>query len=177
MNYKTLLQFIFLMISFQSMGQIKDYYAQIDSSRVHQIAPNFSITTLKSEIINLETLLEEDKTLVLNFWFPACSPCIREFPSLNQLVEAYQGNDKVVFLAISIMEQGVKSIAYHKRLQYQIAIDESREVANAYDIKTYPTNLIVDKNGKIVFYQTGFFEEDNLVEKMTYFINKSLEIE
>lgn len=164
-------------ISLPSKGQMKEYYEQIDSSSINKIAPDFSITTLEGEEINLAALLEEDKILVLNFWFPACSPCIREFPLLNQLVADYQENDKVVFLAISIMESGVKSIAYHKRLHYPIAIDESREIADMYGIKMYPTNLIVDNKGKIIFYQTGFFEEENLTEKMSHTINQALDTE
>ncbi len=42
----------------------------------------------------------EGQLLVINLWYINCGPCIAEMPYLNNLVEAYKGQD-ITFLALS----------------------------------------------------------------------------
>ncbi|MDX2303684.1 MAG: TlpA disulfide reductase family protein [Microscillaceae bacterium] len=145
-----------------------------DSLKIGQNFLDFTIQTLASDTIQLDELIHQKKITVLNFWFAACKPCIREIPELNALVARYQDNPDVVFLAISILPHGVKSVAQNYKFAYQIAVDESQEIAKMYEVSSYPCHIVIDSSGKIVFYKTGLFPEDKLQEGLSIAIEEAL---
>lgn len=95
------------------------------------------------------------KVVVLNFWFINCAPCRMEIPELNKLVEKYTGSD-VVFIAIALdARYDLKEFLKATPFNYHI-IDAGRFVANNYNIKSYPTNVIIDRQGKVKFHTSGY---------------------
>lgn len=97
----------------------------------------------------------QDKVLVINFWFINCAPCRQEIPDLNQLVEDYKENDKVIFIAIGLDEWvDVKEFIKKTPFNYHLLTD-GRDNANGYNVNGYPTNLVVDTEGKIAFQSKG----------------------
>jgi len=95
------------------------------------------------------------KIIVLNFWFIDCAPCRTEIPELNQLVEKY-GDKDVVFIAVALdgsyeIKEFLKTLPY----KYHI-IDNGRSLANIYNMKNYPTNVIIDRQGKVKFHTSGY---------------------
>ncbi|MFD1631184.1 TlpA family protein disulfide reductase [Pseudopedobacter beijingensis] len=96
------------------------------------------------------------KVLVFNFWFIACPPCRQEMPHLNELVEKYKDRDDVLFLGVALDEsyevgQFLKSTPF----AYQ-QLRGGRAISTAFDVKAFPTHLIVDKNGVVQFSAQGF---------------------
>jgi thiol-disulfide isomerase/thioredoxin len=59
--------------------------------------PDFSLKTLDGHDVSLKQF--KGKLLLINIWATWCGPCVKEFPSLQKLVEKFQG--KVVVWAIS----------------------------------------------------------------------------
>jgi len=87
------------------------------------------------------------KVLFINFWFTRCPPCIVEIPYLNQLKEMYAGQD-VEFLSFA-PEQGPEIERFLKRFEFNF-----RHFPGALNYikpfgKSYPKNILVDKNGII----------------------------
>ena len=110
------------------------------------------------------------KVVVLNFWFINCPPCRQEIPQLNELVNSYADNKDVVFIAIALdpkyeLEQFLKLNPY----QYHI-IDNGRYLAAQYGVSLYPTHVVVDKMGKVLFHTSG------LATNTVYWINKSIDL-
>ena len=71
-------------------------------------APPFSVKTLSGDNYSDQSLL--GKTVVINFWFIKCKPCVDEIPKLNKLVKKYTHNKDVVFLSISFdQEKDIRS--------------------------------------------------------------------
>ncbi|RKR85618.1 thiol-disulfide isomerase/thioredoxin [Mucilaginibacter gracilis] len=96
------------------------------------------------------------KVLVINFWFIGCPPCRAEIPDLNKLVEHYKDNKDVVFLAVCLDEKyDIKEFIKTTPFNYHI-IDDGRFVAEKYGVKLYPTNVVVNKDGKVVFSSVSF---------------------
>ena len=115
-------------------------------------ASPFSVRDLENNSFALEEL--RGKTVVLNFWFVQCRPCVQEMPELNELVQEYQ-DKKVVFLAFALngnaeLEQFLKK----KDFNYQI-IPDARVVAEQYSVEGFPTHIIIDKAGKVVYRTMG----------------------
>jgi len=90
------------------------------------------------------------KVVVLEFWATWCSPCIAGLPHFNQLVASL---DPAKFQFISIDDEDTKaiqSLLTKKKMAGWVGIDASGSVYKAYGIKSRPTGVIIDGNGKIV---------------------------
>ena len=95
------------------------------------------------------------KIIVLNFWFINCPPCRREIPELNEMVEQFKGNDKVVFMAVALDDKySIQEFLKTNPFLYSI-VDNGRYLTDRYGVKSYPTHLIVDMEGKVYFHTTG----------------------
>jgi thiol-disulfide isomerase/thioredoxin len=98
---------------------------------------------------------KKEKITVINFWFIACKPCNMEMPELNKLVEKYKGKD-VEFLAIALDEPSqLKSFLKKTDFDYQVLSISQKDVA-PLNITGYPTHLILNREGKLVFKSTGY---------------------
>lgn len=90
------------------------------------------------------------KVVVLEFWATWCSPCVASLPHLNQLVESLDPK-KFQFISIDDEEQkAVETFLTRKKMSGWVGIDTSGRVFARYGIKSRPTTIIVDGNGKIV---------------------------
>lgn len=116
-------------------------------------APHFKTTTIDGKLLDLST----EKILVINFWFMACGPCRKELPDLNKLVAANANRSDVRFVAMSNIDK-IRSLQFIReklQLKYEL-VAEAQSIANAYQIHYYPTNIVIDKTGKIVFVAVGY---------------------
>jgi thiol-disulfide isomerase/thioredoxin len=90
------------------------------------------------------------KVVVLEFWATWCSPCVASLPHLNQLVESL---DPARFQFISVDDEdldAIKTFLTKKKMSGWVGVDTSGGVFAWYGIKSRPTTIIVDGNGKIV---------------------------
>jgi peroxiredoxin len=118
-------------------------------------APSFSVVDVDGVKYDLREL--KGKVVVLNFWFIGCAPCRREVPKLNELVEKYKSKD-VVFLAFEVNANEpakVKAIT-ENWFHYTQIPTKRKEVATAYDVKTYPTSYVIDQSGIIRFGMAAY---------------------
>ncbi|KUG08501.1 TlpA family protein disulfide reductase [Solirubrum puertoriconensis] len=92
------------------------------------------------------------KVVVLNFWFIGCPPCRREIPDLNRLVEQNAQRQDVVFLAVALDEKfAIQKFIKENPFAYA-QIPGARAMAQRYGIRAFPTNVVLDKEGKVVFH-------------------------
>lgn len=95
------------------------------------------------------------KVLVVNFWFINCPPCRQEIPELNELVKSYKDNNKVVFIAVGLDQWvDVKEFIAKVPFNYHLVTD-GRSISDSYGVNGYPTNIVVDTQGKIAFQSKG----------------------
>ena len=128
---------------------------------------HFKTTDINGNKINTKSLA--GKIIVLNFWFINCPPCIMEMPELSNLADIYKTDSSVVFIAVALdkkyeLEEFLKTRSFG----YTI-IDNGRFISDQYHINSYPTNVIVDQNGKVYFHSTG------LSISTVYWLKKSVE--
>jgi thiol-disulfide isomerase/thioredoxin len=96
------------------------------------------------------------KVVVLNFWFINCPPCRREMPELNELVEHYKTEKDVVFIAVALdMRYVIQEFLKTNPFNYNI-IDNGRYIAGKYGINLFPTHVVVDRQGRILFHTSGY---------------------
>ncbi|MEE1944291.1 TlpA disulfide reductase family protein [Pedobacter sp. KR3-3] len=111
------------------------------------------ITDMNGNKFDLKKI--SDKIYVINFWFIDCAPCRDEIPELNELVKQYKDNKDVVFLAIALDDRyTIKQFLKTLPFSYNI-VDDGRYYANKYGVKSYPTHVIIGKDGLIKFSTVG----------------------
>ncbi|MEZ0487363.1 TlpA family protein disulfide reductase [Fibrella aquatica] len=89
------------------------------------------------------------KVLVLNFWYMACAPCIKEFPDLNRIVEEYSKNE-VVFLALTSDKDETKLSNFLKENTFLFhPVLDAKEAISNFCISGFPTTFIISKDGII----------------------------
>ncbi|WP_167343642.1 peroxiredoxin family protein [Pedobacter borealis] len=97
------------------------------------------------------------KVVVLNFWFTKCAPCLEEMPKLNKLVDEYQGKDVEFISFCNDDANTINEFLKTHEFKYRI-LPSSLKLANKYKVAAFPTNIVVDKNGKVSFYEVMYSE-------------------
>lgn len=128
---------------------------------------SFRDRDLEGNLYNLKDL--KGKVVVINFWFINCPPCRMEIPDLNELVAQYAGNDDVVFLGIALddryrLEEFLKIMPF----RYHI-IENGRMLAQNNNVSSFPTHVVLDREGKILFHTDG------LARNTVYWVKKSID--
>lgn len=73
-----------------------------------------------------------------------CTPCKMMQPIMKEIEKEYKNQVRVVF--------------------YDVFTEQGRPYAVKYRIKVIPTQVFLDKDGKVYFQHGGFFPKDQLVE-------------
>ena len=134
----------------------KQEYVQLDlewqQCIVGKPVPFFHANGLNNEEINSEKL--KGKIIVANFWFTSCPPCIAEMPALNRLVSEFKDKG-VVFLAFTFEDKkDLKKFLVNHQLDFKI-IPGAQSVSNLFGVLEYPTNFVLDQNGKVAMAFVG----------------------
>ena len=144
-------------------------YAKIEAfknSLLNQPLKPFHLTDLNNTKWDLKGL--RGKTIIINFWFTACKPCIQEMPHLNKLVAA--NKDSIVFIAPAPEnEVQIKKFLKKYTFDYNI-IPSSIDLITTMNIENFPTHLVVDRDGIIRQVFIGY--ADDIKEKLQVEIDK-----
>ena len=124
-----------------------------DKKDKENIAPDFHLKDMNNVNYSLEKL--RGKIIVMNFWFTGCAPCREEIPVLNDLVSKY-GKKDVVFLGFALDDDMKRLHSYLKEYPFKyVIIPKATKVAENYKIRYYPTQVIINKQGRIVTKLVG----------------------
>jgi len=127
----------------------------------------FNTTDINNKKLNLKD--EKGKIIVLNFWFIDCPPCRMEMPDLNELADFYKQNDSLLFIAVALdktrdLKDFLEGTAFHYKI-----VDDGKSIADWYNIKSFPTHVVIDTEGKVYFNTSG------LTINTVYWLKKSIE--
>jgi thiol-disulfide isomerase/thioredoxin len=107
------------------------------------------------------------KVILLDFWIKNCGPCITSVPNLNALQKKY-GKRSFDILGINSYdsEENIKWFCEQNKPEYKILIN-GKKVAQDYGVFAFPTTVLIDKNGRVV-YAGGFDQSilETLIKKM-----------
>jgi peroxiredoxin len=116
------------------------------------IAPQFTVRTVDGRTIASSEL--RGKVVVLSFWFIGCAACHAIKPKLNEFRSKFSGSDDVVFLAMTAdPKDEVKKYLEKEQFDYLQATDAGA-VMGSFVFRTYPKNIVIDKQGKIAYWRS-----------------------
>lgn len=89
---------------------------------------------------NFNSIINEDRPIVVDFHAVWCGPCKAQAPVLEQVANELGDRIKVI----------------------KIDVDQNNELANRYQIQSVPT-LLVFKNGEVKYRQAGVHSKVQLM--------------
>ncbi|MDN3619997.1 TlpA disulfide reductase family protein [Polaribacter undariae] len=137
--------------------------------KLGELSPKYSVRSIQGNKFKSKDLI--GKVVVLNFWFTTCPPCKKELPHLNKLKEKFKGKD-VVFIAIALDDEYKIDTFLKRNPFYYDIVEDGRWIAEKFDVKSYPSNIIIDQKGSFQFYKIGY--KSDVTASMEYQINKLL---
>lgn len=128
---------------------------------------NFELKDIDNNTLSYDQLKGE-KLTVIDFWATWCKPCNKAIPKLNEIYESYKSQGLEI---IGINCDGPRSVSkvgplsQALNIQYPVLIDLNSEVKSELNILAFPTLIIVDTSGKIVWIHEGFVTGDEEIIK------------
>ena len=134
-------------------------------------APEFSFTTRENQPLSNAAL--RGKVVLLDFWGTWCPPCRESIPTMRELNKKYAEKGFQLVGVSSDNDQAVwQKFIEAQHMDWLEYIDLSGTVQNAFAIDSFPTYVLLDKDGVIRFRKSGF--GDGTGADLEEAINKTL---
>jgi thiol-disulfide isomerase/thioredoxin len=153
---------IVVLVGYKAPGIFDNFKKQ------NQPAPVATIKTISGAEI---TFPIPNQKMIVVFWATWCGPCKIELNRLNDMMAngLIKSNQ---LLAISVQESAetVNAFLNQNPLQFMVALDESGEASNQYNVTGTPTIVFLDDQGKINWATSGL--SPTLEYRVTEFLKK-----
>jgi peroxiredoxin len=131
--------------------------------KLGQTIPDFDIVLPDGTTLNTNSL--RGKVLMLQFTASWCSVCRKEMPHIEREIwEKYKNNPDFLLYGIDLKEDREKVVEFQKQIgiTYPLALDLEGKIFYSFAAQDagVTRNIIVDKNGKIVFMTRLYKEEE-----------------
>ncbi|MGR3173188.1 MAG: TlpA family protein disulfide reductase [Candidatus Scalindua sp.] len=127
-------------------------FAEVETGvDVGQKASPFKLLTVDGKEIELGSFAKDRVTLLV-FGATWCPACRHEIPILKEYYSELK-DDGLNVLGIDIKEsvKKVKSLIEKMQINYPVVLDSNADIARLYKVVGIPLNIILDKNGIIVY--------------------------
>jgi peroxiredoxin len=124
-------------------------------------AIDFTLTDLDGNQVALSDL--RGKNVYINFWTTWCKWCKKEMPDIEKIYQQYKDEDLIV-LAVDVGEDKEKARQYIEDNDYsfRVLLDTDKQVTEAYQIRSIPVSLFIDKEGNIAHKKVGYMTEEEM---------------
>ena len=139
---------------------------------VHAQLPAFSLKSIDGVMVQTDTLNNDGKPFIIDFFATWCKPCNRELSAIAEVYDEWQEETGVKIYAVSI-DQGqninkVKPLVDQNEWEYDVLLDPNSELLKALGGQMIPYVVVCDGNGKIVSKHSGYTDgaENELLEEV-----------
>ena len=133
-------------------------------------SPGFAQSYLETRLKNVKgeqsSILKEageNELIVLDFWATWCKPCVKAIPKIKELEKEFE-NESISFIGINADSPRnlakVRPFVKTHGIEYPVLMDVDQEIMNELLINAFPTFLIIDRKGKVLFTHRGFTNGD-----------------
>lgn len=114
------------------------------------IAPDFTLNSLAGETYTLSKF--QGQAILVNLWATWCPPCRAEMPAIEKMYQEYKDQGFIV-LSVDMTYQddpsAVSPFAKEYGLNFPILLEETGDMASAYQLRSLPSSFFVDREGVI----------------------------
>ena len=140
--------------------------------------PKVTLKSIDGKTVSTDTLSNNGKPFIIDFFATWCKPCNRELSAINEVYEDWQEETGVKIYAISIDQaqniNKVKPLVDSHGWQYEVLLAPSSDFKRALGAQTIPYVIVCDGQGNIVAKHNGYTDgaEEQLIEKVRELVGK-----
>lgn len=160
------------LLALSTFAQLKEIPKQVIPAdygyivKIGQQMPEIEMVLTDGKKVTTSDL--KGKVVMLQFTASWCSVCRKEMPHIeNKIWQKHKNNKNFALYGIDMDEplEKVKKFAEDMKITYPLALDPGAEIFYTFAAKGagVTRNVIIDKNGKIV-YLTRLYKEDEFKE-------------
>lgn len=171
MNMKKLiiLGIIFGLILTSLMSGCLDGEDEEEEGEELETAPDFTLKSTDNDYFSLSDF--SGKVVILDFMFLGCAPCMIEMGHLENVSLNYSSNIvKIISIDVaytSETEDDLRNFKENNGYEWIFTMDtEIEDVKSQYQASSFPTLIIVNKEGKIAYKHVGIADYDTLSSKI-----------
>lgn len=134
--------------------KIAEYWAQQEAEEQAEIdgligtpAPSIELNDLNGNLFSLSSL--RGKYVILDFWGSWCGWCIKGFPDMKAYYEKYKGKFEILGVDCGDTDAKWRKAVESLQLPWLHVYSPDSKVTEDYNIKGYPTKILVDPDGNI----------------------------
>ncbi len=136
------------------MKDLSDSMNNVYKAHIGKSFPDFKARDINGKYFS-DSLLRGKITLI-NLWFEGCRPCIAEFKRLNEIFEQFHFNKLFNFITFTFDDYSKINESIRKySLKFPVIPISEIECHRLNFGAGFPTNIIVNKDGKIAFFKAG----------------------
>ena len=127
--------------------------------------PEMTVNTADGRTLKLTEILKEKELVVLNFWYEDCPWCVKEFPVMEVAYQNYREDVEILALNPNDGPERVKNFQQKHSLSFpMVACPISW--ATECGIGTFPTTILIDRDGVVCLIHTGVITTSYTWEKI-----------
>jgi cytochrome c biogenesis protein CcmG/thiol:disulfide interchange protein DsbE len=120
--------------------------------------PKFSFTTREKQVVSNASL--RGQVTLIDFWGTWCPPCRASVPLLKNVQKKYAGKSfQLVSVSSDDDEEAWEKFIVAQRMDWSEYLDSSGDVQKIFRVDSYPTYIVVDKDGVVRYRQSGLGQE------------------
>lgn len=131
--------------------------------------PNIQVQNLNGKTVNIQTLQESGKPMLISFWATWCKPCIKELDAINEALEDWNDELEVTVIAVSIDDARsyprIRPFVNGRAWEMEIYIDKNADLKRALGVNNIPHVFIINTEGEIVWQHASY----NAGDEETYY--------
>lgn len=122
--------------------------------------PNTPIKELSGNSVAFNQTFEKGKVTLVSFWATWCVPCKKEIKMVREKMAEWKTQADFNYMTISEDDSRataqVKSYAKSQGWDFPYYQDPNADLKRSLNFQNVPFTIIVDKNGKIAYMQSGY---------------------
>ncbi len=136
-------------------------------------APGFKLTDLTGEEVSLDSVLENNEIVLIDFWASWCGPCRAQFPVLRELYSQFTDKGfEILAVSIDSTEEDWLEASEEEEIPWinlgELMEDEMGPVAQTYGVQFIPKGYVLDRDSCIV-------KKDLSTDELDDFLNARLD--
>ena len=134
--------------------------------------PAVILKTIDGKTVRTDTLSNNGKPFIIDFFATWCKPCNRELDAIAEVYDEWKEETGVKIFAVSIDQaqniHKVKPFVNSHGWEYDVLLDPNSDFKRALGIQMIPFVLVCDGQGNIVDKHDGYTDgaEIELIEKI-----------
>jgi tetratricopeptide (TPR) repeat protein len=114
-------------------------------------APGFTLSSADGKTTSLKSY--KGKVAVVIFWRTGQERSLLALEDAMDILKKHKGKDVQVLSIIqdSDSKEEALKVFKEKKIDYPLLIDKDRQIYGQYGIRVFPTTIIIDRQGKLVF--------------------------